>query len=76
MIFLITIGTNMLLDLLMIVFFIAVMFVPTFIAYKRNLKRRFACFWINLLVGWTIIGWIPLIAWAALTSAIETGGTV
>jgi len=65
----------MLLDLLMIVFFIAVMFAPTYIAYKRKLKRRFACFWINLLVGWTIIGWIPLIAWAALTSAIESGGT-
>jgi hypothetical protein len=65
----------MLLDLFMVMFFIAVMFVPTYIAYKRKLKRRLACFWINLLVGWTIIGWIPLIAWAALTSAVEPGAT-
>lgn len=61
----------MLLDLFIVILFIAAMFVPTYIAYSRKLKRRFACFWINLLIGWTIIGWIPLIAWAALSSAVE-----
>jgi len=49
-----------------------IMFSPTFIAYNRKLKRRFACFWINLLLGWTVIIWIPLLIWSLLTSAIET----
>lgn len=55
----------------MFILFLIIMFVPTYIAYRRNLKRRFACIFINILVGWTVIGWLPLIAWACLTSAVE-----
>lgn len=58
-------------EFVVVILALLVMFIPTFVAYRRNLKRRFACFWINLLIGWTIIGWIPLIAWASLTSAVE-----
>jgi len=61
----------MLLDLFMLVLFLIFLFVPTYIAYHRNLKRRFACFWVNLLFGWTIIIWIPLLIWSMLTSATE-----
>lgn len=56
---------------IMFLLFLIFMFVPTYIAYRRNLKRRVACLVINVLVGWTIIGWLPLVAWAALTSAVE-----
>jgi hypothetical protein len=60
------------LDLLMVLFSLLIMFVPTMIAFNRNLKRRWACFWVNLLFGWTIILWVPLVVWSLLTSAIET----
>ena len=62
----------MLIELMVtIILILLIMFIPTFIAYRRNLKRKFACFWVNLFLGWTIIVWIPLVAWAMLTSAIE-----
>jgi hypothetical protein len=62
-------------DILVFLITLLIMFAPTMIAFNRNLKRRWACFWINLLFGWTIILWIPLIAWSLLTSAIETTPT-
>lgn len=61
----------MLLEIFMIVIFIVVLFVPSFVAYKRNLKRRVACLWVNALFGWTIIVWVPLLIWSMLTSATE-----
>lgn len=39
-------------------------FAPTFIAVSRRHPRRIAIFVINLLFGWTIIGWIVALAWA------------
>lgn len=63
---------DMLIDLLMFILFLCILFIPTFVAYNRNLKRRLACFWVNLLFGWTIIVWIPLLIWSMLTSATET----
>ena len=59
------------LDILVFLIFLAILFVPTYIAYHRNLKRRFACFWVNLLFGWTMIFWIPILIWSLLTSATE-----
>ena len=48
-----------------------VMFIPTFVAFKRNLKRRYACLVVNILFGWTILLWIPILIWSLLTSAVE-----
>lgn len=59
-------------DLIVFLLTLAIMFIPTIIAFNRNLKRRWACFWINLFFGWTIILWVPLIIWSMLTSAVET----
>lgn len=57
--------------LVMFLLFLAILFIPTFVAYKRNLKRRLACLWVNILFGWTVIVWVPLLIWAMLTSATE-----
>lgn len=48
---------------LFIVLFLGVAyFAPTIIAYSKNHSRKESIFLVNLLVGWTLIGWIyPLL---------------
>jgi Superinfection immunity protein len=41
-------------------------FIPTTIAAKRKIAMGAGTmFWVNLLIGWTIIGWLVLIILAA-----------
>lgn len=61
----------MLIDLIILLLMILIMFVPSIIAFNRNLKRRWACLIVNVLFGWTIIAWVPLLVWSMLTSAVE-----
>ncbi len=42
----------------------ALHFAPTFIAVSREHPRRIAIFVINLLFGWTVIGWVVALVWA------------
>ena len=42
----------------MIVVGISMYFLPTMIAWKRESSRRWKITAINLLLGWTVIGWI------------------
>lgn len=58
-------------ELLFFLLAVFVLFIPTIIAFKRKLKRRIACLIVNILFGWTIIVWIPLLIWTMLTSATE-----
>jgi len=62
----------MFIDILMVVLFICLVFVPTVIAFKRNLKHRWACFLIDLLFGWIFFVWVPLIIWSVLTNTVDT----
>ena len=39
-------------------------FIPTIIAFKRDVASRWAIFFINLFFGWTIIVWIITLIWA------------
>lgn len=39
-------------------------FVPSFIAYHRRKKQTGAIFMLNILTGWTLIGWIAALVWA------------
>jgi hypothetical protein len=38
-------------------------FLPTFIAVARNHKEQVAIFVLNLLLGWTFLGWIGAFVW-------------
>ena len=42
----------------------AVYFLPSFIAFLRAHKNRFAIFLINLLLGWTVLGWVWALVWS------------
>lgn len=65
----------MILDFLILVITLLIMFVPSMIAFGRNLKRKWACLAVNLLFGWTVFVWIALIVWVLLTSAVKEAPT-
>ena len=47
--------------------------VPTFIAAARHRQNRIMIFNVNLLIGWTLIGWVVALVWSlARDGAIVT----
>jgi len=40
-------------------------FAPTIIAGSRDAKHGVAIFALNLLLGWTFVGWAAALVWAA-----------
>jgi uncharacterized membrane protein YhaH (DUF805 family) len=45
-------------------------FLPAIVASSRRHRNRFAIGILNLLVGWTLLGWIVAMVWAC-TSDVE-----
>jgi hypothetical protein len=43
---------------------VAVYFLPTWIASNRKHHRADTIFWINLLLGWMLLGWIVALVWS------------
>ena len=39
-------------------------FLPTIVAALRNSRHTLAIFLINLLLSWTVIGWVIALIWA------------
>ena len=39
-------------------------FIPTIISIGRKTKREAGIFLLNLLLGWTLLGWIGALIWA------------
>lgn len=39
-------------------------FIPAVIAFTRGHHNRVAIFILNLLLGWTVLGWVAAIVWA------------
>ena len=52
------------LELLMIASIFAVYFLPSLIAFAREHKNRLAIFLLNLLLGWTVLGWVSSLVWS------------
>ncbi len=46
-------------------------FIPTVIACKRNAGHTGKIFLINLVFGWTVLGWIAALLWAIVEKPIE-----
>lgn len=40
-------------------------FMPTVIAWNRNHKNLLPIFFVNLFLGWTLLGWIAALVWSA-----------
>ena len=53
------------LELLIITLIFAVYFLPSLIAFSRQHKNKIAIFLLNLLLGWTVLGWVGSLVWSA-----------
>jgi len=58
-----------LLFVLVLVFYL----LPTVIANTRETEHRGAIFFINLLFGWTVLGWIAALIWAVVEKPTHNG---
>jgi ABC-type transport system involved in cytochrome c biogenesis permease component len=50
---------------------LAIGFLPTFIALARHHHNSLAIFALNLLLGWTGIGWIAALIWSLTATPAE-----
>ena len=53
--------------ILMVLAIVVIYMLPTLIAFGREHPRRQDVALVNILLGWTLIGWIAVFLWAALT---------
>jgi len=52
--------------LILMLFVLPVYFVPTIIAAIRKTKNLVSIIILNLLAGWTFLGWVAAIVWAII----------
>lgn len=48
-----------------------VYFLPTVIAYARVKRNIWAIFALNLLLGWSVIGWVIALVWALSVETVD-----
>jgi Superinfection immunity protein len=56
---------------LLLLISLAVYFFPSFIASKRGHPQYSAIFVLNLLLGWTFIGWVAALVWSLTSAAMK-----
>lgn len=46
-------------------------FFPTIIAYSRGHRNATGLMWVNLFLGWSVIGWIGALIWSVQIAKSE-----
>jgi tetratricopeptide (TPR) repeat protein len=59
--------------LLILAAVIAIYFLPTLVGRARNHNNSMAIFALNILLGWTFLGWVIAIVWALTADVKKTG---
>ena len=59
------------LSIIILLLIVLIYMLPTFIAFGREHPRRQDIAVVNILLGWTLIGWIGVFLWASLTRVPE-----
>ncbi|RJP30025.1 MAG: superinfection immunity protein [Candidatus Omnitrophota bacterium] len=54
------------LGLLAVILIFSLYFLPTLIAFLRQHKNKLAIFLLNLLLGWTVLGWVISLVWSVM----------
>ena len=57
--------------LLLLLFLLGMYFFPAIIAKLRNHQQRVAILVLNLLLGWTLLGWIAAMIWAVTNTPAD-----
>lgn len=52
---------------------LAVYFIPLIVADARGKSNKLAIGMLNLLLGWTMIGWVVALVWACTNDKHATG---
>jgi hypothetical protein len=62
-------------ELIIILFILGIYFLPTIIAGSRKHQQANAIFALNLFLGWTLLGWVGSLVWAAtaINPALQAG---
>lgn len=55
-----------LVELLAIILIFAFYFLPTLISFLRQHRNKPAIFLLNLLLGWTVLGWVVTFIWSVM----------
>lgn len=50
--------------MLLLAALLAIYFGPTLCAIRRHCRGRGAIFFLNLILGWTLVGWVVTFIWA------------
>lgn len=58
-------GTALVIIFLGLAVFLLIYFLPTIIATERHKRNALSIFLLNLFAGWSFIGWVAAIVWAA-----------
>jgi hypothetical protein len=59
-------GLNILLIIGISLIGLVIYFLPSVLAVVRHKKQTLAIFVINLFLGWTAVGWLAALIWAAI----------
>jgi hypothetical protein len=62
-------------DILLLMFVVLLYFLPWMIAAGRHHQQRSAILVLNLLLGWTALGWIIAMIWSASAIPAAAHGT-
>jgi len=54
---------------------LALYFVPSFIAVNKNKRNKNAIFALNLLLGWTFVGWVVALVWSLIKDEPGSDGS-
>ena len=62
-------------DLIAYLILLAIYFLPFLIALGRGIKNKVSVFFLNLFLGWTVVGFLVLLFYASLTD-VKTNQSV
>lgn len=54
-----------------LIILLLIYFIPWIVAMSRGSKRTAGVFVVNLFLGWTLLGWVLALAWAAGSDKVE-----
>jgi hypothetical protein len=55
-------------QIVLLIVFAFIYFLPTYVAWMRFARGFWGVFVLNLFLGWTFVGWVVALAWAAVGS--------
>ena len=51
---------------ILLLLIVAIYMLPTLVAYARDIPQRHIITVLNIILGWTLIGWVVCFLWALL----------